>query len=48
MALRENKKNLDYYEKIKDEMHKNEETKKSDAENILSKLSKLKIIFKKS
>ena len=47
MALRENKKNLDYYEKIKDEMHKNEETKKSDAENILSKLSKLKIIFKK-
>ena len=47
MALRENKKNLDYYEKIKDEMYKNEETKKSDAENILSKLSKLKIIFKK-
>ena len=47
MALRENKKNLDYYEKIKDEMHKNEETKKSDAENILSKLSKLNIIFKK-
>ncbi len=47
MALRENKKNLDYYEKIKDEMHKNEEAKKSDAENILSKLSKLKIIFKK-
>ena len=47
MALRENKKNLDHYEKIKDEMLKNEEIKKSDAENILLQISKLKIIFKK-
>ena len=46
MALRENKKNLDYYEKIKTKCIKMKR-QKNDAENILSKLSKLKIIFKK-
>ena len=31
MALRENKKNAEHYEKIKDEMKKNEEIKLNDA-----------------
>ena len=47
MALRENKKNLDYYEKIKDEMTANEETKKNEAKKLLSEISKIEIIFNK-
>ena len=47
MALRENKKNLDYYEKIKDEMKENEKHKLNEAKELIEKLSNLKIIFKK-
>ena len=47
MALRENKKNNDYYEKIKDEMKKNEEIKLNDAKKLLSEIKKLNIIFNK-
>ena len=47
MALRQNKKNLEYYEKIKDEMIKNENTKQTEAQDLINKISKLKIIFKK-
>ena len=47
MALRESKKNLDYYEKIKDEMTANEETKKNEAKKLLSEISKIEIIFNK-
>ena len=47
MALRENKKNNEYYEKIKDEMKKNEEIKLNDAKNLLSEIKKLNIIFNK-
>ena len=35
MALRENKKNTQYYEKIKDEIKKNEETKLIEAKNLV-------------
>ena len=47
MALRENKKNAEYYEKIKDDMKKNEEIKFNDAVKLMEEIKKLKIIFKK-
>ena len=47
MALRENKKNAVYYEKIKDEMKKNEEKKLNDAQKLINDLKKIKIIFSK-
>ena len=47
MALRENKKNLEYYENIKEEIKKNEEQKKEEASNLLSKIKKLNISFTK-
>tara|TARA_B100000886_G_C20338372_1_gene455532 strand:+ start:558 stop:1001 length:444 start_codon:yes stop_codon:yes gene_type:complete len=47
MALRDNKKNIQYYEKIKDEIKKNEENKINLANELISKLKKIKIIFNK-
>jgi len=47
MALRENKKNLEYYEKIKEEIQNTENTKLEEAKKIVDKIKKLKIIFKK-
>ena len=47
MALRENKKNIEHYEKIKDEMKKNEEIKLNDAKKLLNEIKKVNIIFKK-
>ena len=47
MALRDNKKNLEHYENIKEDMKKNEEVKLSDAKLLLDKVSKLKIVFSK-
>ena len=47
MALRENKKNVEYYEKIKDDMKKNEEIKLNDAKKLMDNIKKLKIIFNK-
>ena len=47
MALRENKKNAEYYEKIKDDMKKNEEIKLNDAKKLMDDIKKLKIIFNK-
>ena len=47
MALRENKKNEEYYEKIKDDMKKNEEIKINEAKNLMDNIKKLKIIFNK-
>ena len=35
MALRENEKNIQYYEKIKDEMNKNEEIKLNEAKKLI-------------
>ena len=45
MALRENKKNIQYYEKIKDEMQKNEETKLIEAKKLIDEIKKIKILF---
>ena len=47
MALRDNKKNAEYYDKIKDEIKKNEELKINDANALIAKLKKIEIIFKK-
>ena len=47
MALRENKKNLDYYEKIKEEIKLDEEKKLDHAKKTISKIKKLKIEFRK-
>ena len=47
MALRENKKNLKYFKNIKEEIKKNEEQKKEEANNLLSKIKKLNISFTK-
>ena len=47
MALRENKKNAEYYEKIKDEIKKNEEIKLKNAKYLIDKIKDIKIIFKK-
>jgi len=47
MALRENKKNLEYYEKIKEEIKNKEAKKLEDANNIIEKIKKLKIKFSK-
>ena len=47
MALRNNKKNKEYYEEIKDQMLKEENSKLKDAKDTLKEIGKLKIIFKK-
>ena len=47
MALRDNKKNVEYYDKIKDEIKKNEEVKINEAKDLIVKLKKTQITFKK-
>ena len=47
MALRENKKNIEYYEKIKDKFKKNDQNKLNEAKLLLENLKKIKIIFNK-
>ena len=47
MALRENKKNLEHYEEIKDKMEEKELQKKEEASNLLSEINKIKITFNK-
>ena len=47
MALRDNKKNAEYYEKIKDDMQKNEVIKLNEANKLMDDIKKLQIIFKK-
>ena len=47
MALRNNKKNKEYYEEIKDQMLKEEDGKLKEAKNTLKEIGKLKIIFNK-
>ena len=47
MALRENKKNMEYYEKIKDEMGKKEKIKLDEAKKLMSEIAKTKIVFEK-
>ena len=45
MALRDNKKNSEYYDKIKDEIKKNEEVKIDNANNLIENLKKIQITF---
>ena len=47
MALRENKKNLEYYEKIKEEIKINENKKLEQAKETIENIKKLKIQFSK-
>ena len=47
MALRENTKNIEYYEKIKDEINENEKTKLNNAKELLKQIKNIKITFKK-
>ena len=46
-ALRENKKNLEYFEKIKEEVTKKEEAERDKAKKIINDLKKIKIEFYK-
>lgn len=45
MALRENKKNLEYYEKIKEEIKSKEDKKLESAKDIVEKIKSLNIEF---
>ena len=45
MALRQNKKNMEYYEKIKTEIKEKENVKLEEAKELVSQISKIKIIF---
>ena len=47
MALRESKKNLDYYEKIKEEIKINENNKLEQAKETIENIKKLNIEFRK-
>ena len=47
MALRENKKNIEHYEKIKGDIQKNEELKLKDAKKLIEEIKNIKIIFNK-
>ncbi len=47
MALRENKKNIAYYEKIKEEMLRNEEIKLQESKKLIEDIKKIKIFFNK-
>ena len=47
MALRENNKNKEHYEKIKDEIKKNEEIKLNDAKKLIEGIKNIKISFNK-
>ena len=47
MALRENKRNLENYKKIKDEIHTKEKGKLDDAKKTIEQINKLSISFSK-
>jgi len=47
MALRENKKNLEYYEKIKEDVINKEKIKIEDAKDLVANIKQIKIEFKK-
>tara|TARA_X000000950_G_scaffold136311_1_gene169501 strand:+ start:11756 stop:12199 length:444 start_codon:yes stop_codon:yes gene_type:complete len=47
MALRENKKNIEYYEKIKEEIKLNDETNYKNALKLIEDIKKIKITFNK-
>tara|TARA_B100001250_G_C19551516_1_gene679204 strand:- start:111 stop:554 length:444 start_codon:yes stop_codon:yes gene_type:complete len=47
MALRENKKNLDYYNKIQEELENKEKLKLESAKKLIEDIKKIEIIFNK-
>ena len=47
MALRENNKNIEYYEKIKDDIKENELNKLNQAKNLVKDIKNIKINFTK-
>ena len=47
MALRNTKKNISHYEKIKDQMEEREIERLNEAKALIAKVSKLKIVFSK-
>ena len=47
MALRENKKNIAYYESIKEEIKRNEDVKLNEEKNLIQEIKKIKIVFNK-
>ena len=47
MALRENKKNIEHYENIKDEMKKNDNIKLKNAKKLIEDIKKIQITFSK-
>ena len=47
MALRENKKNLEYYQNIKDELKNKENLKLDEAKKLIEDIKKIEILFKK-
>ena len=47
MALRENKKNLEYYNNIKEDIKNREEKKLQEAKNIIEKIKNLNVEFSK-
>lgn len=47
MALRKNKKNLDYYENIKDEIKVNEDKKLEEAKKTMDNIKNLNFVFNK-
>ena len=47
MALRDSKKNLEYYNNIKEEINNKEEKKLEEAKNIIKKIKNLKVEFSK-
>ena len=46
-ALRENKKNIEYFEKLKKEIAAKEKITRDNVEKILKKLDSIKIVFQK-
>lgn len=47
MALRENKKNIEYYDKIKEEFNKKEKDKYNEAKLLIDEIKKINIVFNK-
>ena len=47
MALRENKKNIEYYDSIKEEIKRNENSKLNSAKKLIEEIKKIKIVFNK-
>jgi len=47
MALRENKKNNEYYDKIKDQIKESEEKKLNEAKKLVEEIKNIKITFNK-